>query len=121
MQSVASVAQVRGGRSVIRQAMGLRLVEDAKSRRFTNQDMAELNTHYGEKCTQIHIIGAFARLGVRRISTGGSLARSMYFNLRKAAQEMFIHGTFSYAVNQIPQGELNEIFERDLVSNRIEK
>lgn len=50
-------------------------------------------------------------LGVRRVSVGGSLARSMYFHLRSAAQEMLQAGTFSYASKQIPQGELNAIFE----------
>jgi 2-methylisocitrate lyase-like PEP mutase family enzyme len=51
-------------------------------------------------------------LGVRRVSVGGSLARSLYFRLREAAQEMLEHGTFSYANEQIPQSELNQLFER---------
>jgi 2-methylisocitrate lyase-like PEP mutase family enzyme len=50
-------------------------------------------------------------LGVRRISIGGSLARSVYFHIRNAAMEMFDKGTFSFANEQIPQGELNNIFE----------
>lgn len=54
-----------------------------------------------------------ADLGVRRVSIGGSLARSVYYRIRQAAEEMFSHGTFTYARNQIPQDELNEIFERD--------
>jgi 2-methylisocitrate lyase-like PEP mutase family enzyme len=53
-------------------------------------------------------------LGVRRVSIGGSLARAMYYQMRKAAEEMFEQGTFSYAKNQIPQGELNDIFEMEL-------
>ena len=53
-------------------------------------------------------------LGVRRVSIGGSLARSLYFHLRAAAQEMIEHGTFSYGNNQIPQSELNQIFESKL-------
>lgn len=52
--------------------------------------------------------------GVRRISIGGSLARSVYFQIRKAAEEMLSQGTFSYAENQIPQSELNSIFESNL-------
>lgn len=50
--------------------------------------------------------------GVRRISIGGSLARSMYFHIRRAADEMLQKGTFSYARDQVPQLELNELFER---------
>ncbi|MFL1407546.1 isocitrate lyase/phosphoenolpyruvate mutase family protein [Marinobacter sp. M1N3S26] len=53
-------------------------------------------------------------LGVRRVSIGGSLARALYFQLRAAAQEMLEHGTFSYAKDQIPQTELNRIFESEL-------
>ncbi len=53
-----------------------------------------------------------AGLGVRRVSIGGSLARSIYYNIRQAAEEMYNRGTFTYASNQIPQNELNEIFER---------
>lgn len=52
-------------------------------------------------------------LGVRRVSVGGSLARSVYYKIREAAEEMFNHGTFSYADKQIPQNELNELFERE--------
>ena len=54
-----------------------------------------------------------ADLGVRRVSIGGSLARSVYYRIRQAAQEMFNQGTFSYADKQIPQDELNEIFEQE--------
>lgn len=53
-------------------------------------------------------------LGVRRVSTGGSLARSLYFHLRAAAQEIMEHGTFSYGNEQIPQSEINQIFESKL-------
>ena len=52
--------------------------------------------------------------GVRRISIGGSLARSVYDHIRKAAEEMLGAGTFTYANDQIPQGELNDIFESAL-------
>lgn len=53
-------------------------------------------------------------LGVRRISIGGSLARSVYHAMREAAVEMREKGTFTFAEKQIPQGELNELFERAL-------
>lgn len=54
-----------------------------------------------------------ANLGVRRVSIGGSLTRSVYYKIHEAAQEMLSQGTFTYADNQIPQNELNEIFERE--------
>jgi 2-methylisocitrate lyase-like PEP mutase family enzyme len=49
--------------------------------------------------------------GVRRVSIGGSLARALYFRIRAAAEEMLRDGTFSFAQDQIPQPELNGIFE----------
>jgi 2-methylisocitrate lyase-like PEP mutase family enzyme len=55
-----------------------------------------------------------AEAGVRRVSIGGSLARAMYYQIRKAAEEMLQHGTFTYAEAQMPQSELNKVFESDL-------
>ena len=52
--------------------------------------------------------------GVRRVSIGGSLSRSLYFHMRKAAYEMLRDGAFSFAQEQIPQSELNKIFESEL-------
>lgn len=52
-----------------------------------------------------------AELGVRRISIGASLARAVYRMIRDAAQEMRVDGTFNYAAAQLPQDELNRIFE----------
>ena len=53
-----------------------------------------------------------AEMGFRRVSVGGSLARSLYFTMREAALEMREKGTFSYAKNQVAQQELNNLFER---------
>jgi 2-methylisocitrate lyase-like PEP mutase family enzyme len=49
-------------------------------------------------------------LGVRRVTIGGSLARSMYHHMWRAAREMAEHGTFGYADHQISHSQLNEIF-----------
>lgn len=48
-------------------------------------------------------------LGVRRVTVGGSIARSMYHHLLAAARELS-EGTFGYAQTQIPQAELNTLF-----------
>jgi 2-methylisocitrate lyase-like PEP mutase family enzyme len=49
-------------------------------------------------------------IGVRRISIGGSLARATFGLIRRAAQEMREHGTFSFANEQIPDPELRKFF-----------
>lgn len=52
------------------------------------------------------------KLGVRRVTIGGSLARATYHHIRQAAREMLALGTFTFADEQIAHGELNDIFER---------
>ncbi|MFJ4785913.1 isocitrate lyase/phosphoenolpyruvate mutase family protein [Streptomyces sp. NPDC088794] len=51
-------------------------------------------------------------LGVRRVTVGGSIARAMYRRLVLAARELAESGTFSYAEDQMSQGELNSLFEK---------
>ncbi|MEU8899180.1 isocitrate lyase/phosphoenolpyruvate mutase family protein [Nocardia sp. NPDC048505] len=51
-------------------------------------------------------------LGVRRVTVGGSLARTMYHHLRRAARELADFGTFTYADDQISQADLNDLFRR---------
>ncbi len=51
-------------------------------------------------------------VGVTRISLGGSIARAALGFVRRAAEELRTHGTMSFAEDQIPQGELNQLFAR---------
>jgi 2-methylisocitrate lyase-like PEP mutase family enzyme len=53
-----------------------------------------------------------ADLGVRRISVGGSLARSAWAGFMKAAKEMAERGTFSELASGYPGGELNKMFKQ---------
>ncbi|NUP37822.1 MAG: isocitrate lyase/phosphoenolpyruvate mutase family protein, partial [Streptomyces sp.] len=50
-------------------------------------------------------------LGVRRVTVGGSIARAMYRHLLSAARELADRGTFSYADDQLPQSDLNDLFQ----------
>ena len=49
-------------------------------------------------------------LGVRRISVGGSLARTAWTGFMKAAKEMAEKGTFTELANGYSGGELNKMF-----------
>jgi 2-methylisocitrate lyase-like PEP mutase family enzyme len=51
-----------------------------------------------------------ATMGVKRISIGGSLARTTFALIRRAATEMAQEGTFSFASEQIPDAELSTFF-----------
>ena len=49
-------------------------------------------------------------LGVKRVSIGGSLARSTFGLIRRAAEEMRDRGTFTYSGQQVPDAELSRFF-----------
>jgi len=49
-------------------------------------------------------------LGVRRISVGGSLARTAWAGFMRAAREMAEKGTFTELATGYPGGELNKLF-----------
>jgi 2-methylisocitrate lyase-like PEP mutase family enzyme len=55
-------------------------------------------------------VSQLGSLGVRRVTIGGSLARATFGLIRRAAQEMAMSGTFSYADQQIPDAELSKFF-----------
>lgn len=55
-------------------------------------------------------VSQLSALGVKRISIGGSLARSALGLVRRAAQEMLQHGSFGFAEQQIPDAELCRFF-----------
>jgi 2-methylisocitrate lyase-like PEP mutase family enzyme len=52
-------------------------------------------------------------LGVKRISTGGSLARTSLGALRTSVTEILTSGTFSFAGQAIPDAELSSLFAKN--------
>ncbi len=56
--------------------------------------------------------GELLDAGIRRISVGGSIARAALGLVRRSARELREQGTVSYAREQIPQAELNALFEK---------
>jgi 2-methylisocitrate lyase-like PEP mutase family enzyme len=55
-------------------------------------------------------VGEAADLGVRRISVGGSLARTAWAGFMRAAREIAEQGTFTELGKGYPGGELNKMF-----------
>lgn len=55
-------------------------------------------------------VADLAALGVRRVSTGASLARAAYGEFLRAARELHDQGTTDYAARAVPGGELNRAF-----------
>jgi 2-methylisocitrate lyase-like PEP mutase family enzyme len=50
------------------------------------------------------------QMGVKRISAGSSLARAALGGFLRGAKELATHGTFNYAADAVPHGEINALF-----------
>jgi 2-methylisocitrate lyase-like PEP mutase family enzyme len=55
-------------------------------------------------------VDQLSELGVKRISTGGSLARAALAGFMRAAEEIRDAGTFTYAAQALPHTQLNALF-----------
>jgi methylisocitrate lyase len=55
-------------------------------------------------------VGELARAGVRRISTGGALARAAWAGFLEAAKEIAERGTFTRLGRAVPFADINEAF-----------
>jgi 2-methylisocitrate lyase-like PEP mutase family enzyme len=56
-----------------------------------------------------YTVAELAQAGVRRVSVGGSFARAAFGALRRAAEEVRQHGTFTYAAQAMPGAELERL------------
>ncbi len=56
-------------------------------------------------------------LGVRRISTGGSIARACYATLHSAAEKLATEGTFGYMDNTVSDPAMSAFFENPVKEN----
>ena len=76
------VVVLQGGVGVFRQAMTIRVLPEAKGRRYSKGHYAQLAQHYGEQVFQIHVMNAYARLGLERIGQAIGLVAA-YFTLER--------------------------------------
>ncbi|MDX3004929.1 isocitrate lyase/phosphoenolpyruvate mutase family protein [Kribbella solani] len=72
---------------------------------------APLNVVLGLGRSTLTVAG-LQSVGVTRISLGGSIARSALAFIRRSAEELATHGTITFAADQIPQADLNQLFAR---------
>ena len=61
--------------------------------------------------TDFTTVAQLAEAGVRRISVGGALARAAWTGFLSAAGEIASSGTFSALARNIPQPEMNKLFD----------
>ena len=71
---------LQGGMAVLRQAMTIRLAPEAKGRRYTLGDFKPLSVHYRERRFQVHVMVAYAYLGLDKIAGALRLVLD-YFSL----------------------------------------
>ena len=59
-----------------------------------------------------HTLASLSRLGVKRVSVGGALARAALGGLLRAAREMREHGSFTFTGEAASFREISEMFRR---------
>lgn len=75
---------LQGGVAVFRQAMTIRILPEAKGKRYSKGHFAPLAQHYGERVFQIHVMDAYARLGLEKVAQAIGLVGA-YFTLDRQA------------------------------------
>ena len=61
------IITLQQGLAVFRQAMTIRVLPEAKARRYSKGDYQPLSQHYGERVFQIHVMNEYARRGLEKI------------------------------------------------------
>ncbi len=72
------------GFAVFRSAMSVRLLPEARRKQYSKAQYQPLEQHYGERVFQIHVMDAYARLGIEKVRQAVELVLA-YFTLGKEA------------------------------------
>ncbi len=99
---------LQSGIAVFRQAMTIRVLPEAKGKRYNKGHYAPLETHYGERVFQIHVMNAYARLGLEKIRQAIGLVGA-YFTLDK---ESFVRRYFPDQQEILERATTAESFRR---------
>ena len=75
------VISLERGLSVFRQAMTIRMHEEARRKRYSENDYRPLREHYQEKMIQIHAIGRYAEESQKSVTGWGGRYVDNYFRL----------------------------------------
>ena len=67
---------------------------------------------------QTYSVAQLSNAGVRRISVGGSFARTALGALMRAAEEVKTHGTFTYAADAIPDAQISHYMAQEKLADR---
>ena len=70
-----------------------------------------VNVLMGLQAVQLSL-AELSAIGVKRVSVGGSLCRTAFGTFLRAAREMRDRGTFTFAKDAVPSGEITAIFSK---------
>lgn len=65
-----------------------------------------------------YTVAALSEAGVKRISVGGSFARAALGALRRAAEEVLVHGSFDYAADAMPDAQVAALMSQQKRTDR---
>jgi ATP-dependent DNA helicase RecQ len=105
---------LHGGLAVFRSAMTVRVLPEARGRRYTKAQYQPLAQHYGERVFQIHVMDRYARLGAEKIRQALALVAG-YFSLGK---EAFVRRYFGEMREMLSRATTAESFARIVESLR---
>ena len=100
------ILKLEKGLAVFRQAMRIRILDEARGRRYAGRDYQPLKEHYDERVFQIHAMGRYvAEAGGGAADAGGRYVEE-YFAMGSAAFRRRYFGQESVAVRRATSREL---------------
>ncbi len=81
--------RLQQGLAVFRSAMHIRLMPEAKGRRYSKGDFEPLAHHYNERVLQIHVMNQYARLALEKVQGALNLVAAYFVLERKAFIEKY--------------------------------
>ncbi len=110
------IITMQSGLGVFRQAMTLSLTQDSKKRQYTKGDFEPLHHHYGQKNVQVHVMDAYARIGIDKIKNALKYVAE-YFSF---SYDLFIEKYFKDHKEIIQTALTSELYKKiiqDLQNN----
>ena len=100
------IVKLEKGLTVFRQAMRIRVLEEARRRRYADRDYRPLEEHYDERAFQIHAMGRYVAEAGRGAVDASNRYVEDYFGMASASFRRRYFGEETEAVRRATSGEL---------------
>ena len=101
------IVKLENGLAVFRQAMQIRVLEEAKGRRYLPRDYRPLEEHYGERVFQIHAMGRYVEEAARDAEDAGGRFVQDYFAMDSVS---FREGYFERDAEALQRATSRELY-----------